>query len=222
MIVAAHPDDEVLGAGGTITRHVQHGDHVTIVILGEGISSRYETRSMANKAPVAELETDAREAARLMGCSDVRLLGLPDNRFDSLNLLDIVKIIENAVAEIQPEIVYTHHYSDLNIDHGITARAVLTACRPLPGNQTKRILAFEVPSATGWFFPEFTFSPTVFVDISTTLAVKVNAMKAYRSEVRPYPHPRSLESLQESARVWGSRVGLSAAEPFVLVRELIP
>jgi len=221
LVVAAHPDDEVLGVGGVVSRHSKNGDSVTIVILGEGITSRHVTRDKADETLLSDLKTDARRASKLMGCADLRLLELPDNRFDSLNLLDVVKVIEEVVEQIEPEIIYTHHHGDLNIDHVITARAVLTACRPLPGTSVRRILAFEVPSSTGWGFPQHAFTPTVFVDISDTLPVKLEAMKAYRSEMRQYPHPRSLEALAERARAWGSQVGLDAAEPFVLLRELI-
>ena len=222
LVVAAHPDDEVLGAGGAIAYHVQHGDDVTIAILGEGISSRSATREEADQALLADLQADADRAAELLGCQDLRLFDLPDNRFDRLDLLEVVKIVEEVVQGANPAIVYTHHHGDLNIDHTITARAVLTACRPLPGTVVQRILAFEVPSSTGWGFPNSPFVPNSFVDISGTLEAKIDAMKAYRSEVREYPHPRSPQALVERARVWGTQVGLCAAEPFMLLRELVP
>jgi len=150
LVVAAHPDDEVLGAGGTITRHIREGNQVTIAILGEGITSRSSSPSDTDQSALESLRKDAHTAARIMGCSDLRLYGLPDNRFDTLGLLDVVKIVENLINEVQPEVIYTHYHGDLNIDHGITARAVLTACRPLPGYSIRRILSFEVPSSTGW------------------------------------------------------------------------
>lgn len=221
LVVAAHPDDEVLGAGGTIARHAQNGDHVTIGILGEGITSRYAARDAADQTLLNDLKANAEQAAKMMGCASLRLFDLPDNRFDSVDLLDIVKIVESLVEQTQPEIVYMHHPGDLNIDHVITARAVLTACRPLPGSSVRRILAFEVPSATGWGFPEPVFAPTVFVDISHTLSIKLDAMKAYRSEVCQYPHPRAPEALAERAKAWGTQVGMAAAEPFVLLRQLV-
>ena len=221
LVVAAHPDDEVLGAGGTIARHAQNGDRVTIAILGEGITSRRLSRERADEKLLQSLGADARRAAKLVGCEDLRLFQLPDNRFDHVDHLDVVKVVEEVVDTTKPQIVYTHHHGDLNTDHVITARAVLTACRPLPGTQVRRILAFEVPSSTGWGFPEHAFSPTVFVDISCTLDAKVEAMKAYCSEVRDHPHPRSPQALADRARAWGSQVGVPAAEPFVLLRELI-
>ncbi len=221
LVVAAHPDDEVLGAGGTIAWHAGKGDRVTVAILGEGISSRFSSRGKVNRSFITDLKADARRASRVMGCTGVKLFDFPDNRFDSMDLLKIVKRIEALTEEIQPEIVYTHHHGDLNIDHEITARAVMTAFRPMPGFPVRRILAFEVPSATHWSFPEHAFVPTVFVDISKTLAMKLEALKCYRSEVRPYPHPRASESLEARAKVWGSTMGVGAAEAFVLLRELV-
>ncbi|MBI3463400.1 MAG: PIG-L family deacetylase [Planctomycetes bacterium] len=221
LVVAAHPDDEVLGAGGTIARHTQNGDRVTIAILGEGITSRHPARDQADQQALDELRADARRAAKLMGCEQPRLFQLPDNRFDHVDQLDVVKIVEEVVGATRPEIVYTHYHGDLNADHLITARAVLTACRPLPGSSLRRILAFEVPSSTGWGFAEHVFSPTVFVDVSRTLEAKLEAMKAYRSEVRAYPHPRAPQALAERARTWGTQVGIFAAEPFVLLRERV-
>lgn len=221
LVIAAHPDDEVLGAGGTIANHSLKGDQVTIAILGEGITSRSLSRQEADKNMLNNLEIDAVKAAKMVGCENVRLLGLPDNRFDSLDLLDVVKKIESLVTQVEPQIIYTHHFGDLNMDHVITARAVMTACRPLPGSIVQRILAFEVPSSTGWGFSDHVFSPTVFVNIDQTLSMKLNAMQSYTSELREYPHPRSLKSLEDRARTWGSQVGMVAAEPFVLLREII-
>lgn len=222
LVVAAHPDDEILGAGGSVARHAARGDSVTMAILGEGITSRHDSRADADAVALADLRADAHSAGRLVGCDDVRLFGLPDNRFDSVDLLDVVKIVEELVDDVRPELIYTHHHGDLNVDHGICARAVLTACRPLPGTAVLRILAFEVPSSTGWGFPDSAFVPTVFHDIAETVAAKAAAMAAYRSEVRDYPHPRAPEALVERARSWGTHVGLLAAEPFVLLRELVP
>jgi LmbE family N-acetylglucosaminyl deacetylase len=221
LVVAAHPDDEVLGAGATMAAHARAGDRVTVAILGEGITSRHSARADADSRALEGLRADALRAGSILGCADVRLFDLPDNRFDSVDLLDVVKVVEGVVHEVEPAIVYTHFRGDLNVDHTVTARAVLTACRPLPGSSVRRILAFEVPSATGWGFPDQAFSPTVFVDAQNTLALKLEAMRGYGSEVRPYPHPRAPEALAERAKSWGTQVGLSAAEPFVLLREII-
>lgn len=219
LIVAAHPDDEVLGAGGSIARHVQQGDSVTVAILGSGISSRHASPEQADPAQLLQLQADAHAAARLLGVEDLRLFALPDNRFDSVDLLDIVKLVEELIIGVQPETLYTHFHGDLNIDHQLTARAVLTACRPLAESPVKRLLAFEVPSATGWGFPELPFVPTVFADISATLQQKLAAMDAYGTEKREFPHPRSRKALQARAETCGSQAGMLAAEPFMLIRE---
>ncbi len=219
LVVAAHPDDEVLGAGGSIARHVSQGDQVTVMILGAGLSARYADPAQVADGQLQQLQSDARQSAKIMGVTDLRLFDLPDNRFDSLDLLVIVKIIEAVIAEIRPAIIYTHFHGDLNIDHQRTARAVLTACRPLAESPVRRLLAFEVPSATGWGFPEHPFMPTVFVGISATLQQKLAAMAVYGSETRDFPHPRSGEALSVRARSWGSQAGMVAAEPFMLIRE---
>ncbi len=221
LVIAAHPDDEVLGTGGAIARHTQNNDTVTIVILGSGLSSRLEAHEALEQQDLAQLHKEAKLAASALGVTDLRLFDFPDNRFDRVDLLDIVKIIEAVADEVQPAIVYTHHPGDLNIDHQRTAMATLTACRPLPGSSVQRILAMEVASATGWGDPALPFIPNVFLDISSVMKNKLEAMAAYQGELRQFPHARSLPSLEARAKAWGSQVGIEAAEPFVLLREVL-
>ena len=219
LVVAAHPDDEVLGCGGTIARLAQEGHDVYIAILGEGITSRYQQQEEAVQAQVKALHARSRQVAELLGTKDLFLYNLPDNRFDTVPLLGVIKMIEELVQRIQPKVIYTHHGGDLNIDHIITHRAVLTAARPITECSVKEIYAFEVPSSTEWAFGQFQpFHPNVFMDISATLEAKLKAMELYESEVREFPHPRSLEALQAVARHWGSVVGCRAAEAFELIR----
>lgn len=222
LAIVAHPDDEVLGCGGTIARLAQEGHDVYIAILGEGLTSRYQQREQADQALVEELHARSRQVAELLGARDVFLYSLPDNRFDTVPLLDVIKIIEELVERLQPQVIYIHHSGDLNVDHVVLHRAVLTATRPVAGCPVKEIYAFEVPSSTEWAFGQFqpAFRPNVFVDISTTLETKVQAMALYESEARPFPHPRSPEALRASARRWGSVVGVKAAEAFELVRRV--
>ncbi|MFH1549960.1 MAG: PIG-L deacetylase family protein [Planctomycetota bacterium] len=222
LVVAAHPDDEVLGAGGTIARHTGRGETVYAVLLGEGITSRAEKGVAPSGAGVRDLKQNAREAASIVGIEQTFFFDFPDNRFDAVPLLDIVKAVESVKKEIRPEIVYTHHRGDLNIDHRITFAAVLTAFRPMAGESARRILSFAVPSSTEWSAPapESVFAPNVFVDIGEHFEKKVAAMKAYRSEIREFPHPRSPEALEIYAKMWGVTVGMNYAEPFLLVREL--
>ena len=222
LVIAAHPDDEVLGCGGTIARLAQEGHEVYIAILGEGITSRYQQRERADQALVEGLHARSRQVAELLGARDLFLYSLPDNRFDTVPLLDVIKIIEELVERLQPQVIYTHHGGDLNIDHVVVHRAVLTATRPVAGCPVKEIYAYEVSSSTEWAFGQFQtgFQPNVFVDISATLETKVQAMALYESEARPFPHPRSPEALQAIARRWGSAVGVEAAEAFELVRSV--
>jgi LmbE family N-acetylglucosaminyl deacetylase len=218
MAVVAHPDDEVLSCGATLARLSSEAE-VHIRILGEGVTSRY-ARDAAVGAEVARLWDDARDVARLLGAKSVELAGLPDNRFDDLNLLDVIKRVEAWVAEIVPDTIYTHHPGDLNIDHVITARAVLTATRPVPDCPVREIYAGEVPSATDWAFQRFepVFRPNVFMDVSATIGTKIEAMRRYEGEARAFPHPRSAEALLALAQRWGSVAGLRHAEAFELVR----
>lgn len=222
LVVAAHPDDEVLGCGGTIARLAKEGHTVYIAILGEGITSRYERREEADKRLIEDLQARSHAVGKYLSTKEVFLFNLPDNRFDTVPLLDIVKMVENQIDKLQPEIIYTHCGGDLNIDHQITHRAVLTATRPLDGCPVKEIYAFEVPSATEWAFGQFepAFRPNVFVDITETLEIKIQAMQLYESEAQPFPHPRSPEALRAIARRWGSTVGLEAVEAFQLIRAI--
>ncbi len=221
LVVAAHPDDEVLGCGGTVAK-LGASTPLHIAILGEGISSRHARREDADPAEVEKLKNDGRAVARLLAARDVTFAGLPDNRFDSLALLDVVKVVESLVARYRPEVIYTHHPGDLNIDHLVTFRAVLTATRPAGDCPVRDIYAFEVASSTEWAFRQLQppFQPNVFVDIAATIEKKVAAMAAYESEAREFPHPRSGKALRVQARHWGSVVGLQYAEPFQLIRSV--
>ena len=220
LVVAAHPDDEVLGCGGTVARLAKEGRDVYVAILGEGITSRYGQREQADQKLVEALHARSRQVAELLGAKGMLLHGLPDNRFDTVPLLDIVKIIEGWVEKFQPQVVYTQHGGDLNIDHAVVYRATLTALRPVAGHPVKELYAYEVPSSTEWAFNQFAppFQPNVFVDISATLKLKLQAMQLYEGEVRSFPHPRSPEALEAIAKRWGSVAGLGAAEAFGLVR----
>ena len=221
LTVAAHPDDEILGCGATMARHAAAGDDVCIAILGEGATSRLGKREDAERAVLESLKFDARRAAAAVGAQEVRFLDFPDNRFDTVPLLEVVKVVEALIAEFRPDIIYTHHAGDLNVDHEITHRAVLTATRPKPGQAVKEVLAFEVPSATDWSFKgEGGFHPNVFMDVGATLAAKLRALAEYRTEMCEFPHSRSLKAVEAAAVRWGSVAGCPAAEAFQLIRGL--
>jgi LmbE family N-acetylglucosaminyl deacetylase len=222
LIIASHPDDEVLGCGGTIARLSKEGHAVHVAILGEGVTSRYSQRERADTQLVTALRDCARKAAELLGAKDLSFSDLPDNRFDTVPLLDVVKIIEGLVEQLKPDAVYTQHGGDLNVDHVVTCRATMTATRPMTGGIVKAVYTYEVASSTEWAFQKFSplFRPNVFVDITDTLDRKIQAMEFYESEARAFPHPRSPEALRAMAQRWGSVAGVRAAEAFELVREI--
>lgn len=223
LVVAAHPDDEVLGCGGAIAKHVQQSDQVHILVLAEGATSREITRNREKFQPdLSALAISSRKASQILGVSSLFLDSFPDNRMDSCDLLDIVKVIERAIEKHQPQIVYTHHSGDVNIDHRRIHEAVVTACRPIPNHPVRTLLFFEIPSSTEWQPPSSaqSFSPNWFVDISETLLLKLKALEAYESEIRPYPHPRSVKAVEYLARWRGATVGVQAAEGFILGRNL--
>ncbi len=223
LVIAAHPDDEVLGCGATMAKHARNGDRVHVLILAEGLTSRDGRRDRAKHAAgLSELAKAAHKAHVILGVESTTLEAFPDNRMDSVPLLDVVKIIENLVSRLHPEAVYTHHAGDLNVDHRVVHQAVVTACRPLPRQRVDSLLFFEVPSSTEWQVqsPEETFAPNWFENASSTLALKLKALKAYASEMRPWPHPRSLEAVEHLARWRGATAGWNAAEAFMLGRRL--
>jgi LmbE family N-acetylglucosaminyl deacetylase len=222
-VVAAHPDDEVLGCGGAIARHAQNGDRVHVLIVAEGATSRGATRNLEEaRTALSALAQAATTANGILGAASVELLQFPDNRLDSIDLLDVAKSIEGFMQRFAPQVVYTHFSGDLNRDHQIVSEATQIACRPLPNSRIRELLMFEVASSTGWRAgAESAFCPNHFCDISATLELKLRALSAYASEMRPWPHARSMEAIESLAKWRGSSVGLSAAEAFVLVRRVV-
>ena len=204
----------------TVARMAREGEDVVIAILGEGAMARVTERTEGDSPLVVSLKAQSRQAAELLGAKEVRHFGLPDNRFDTVPLLDVVRIVEGLLEELAPQAVYTHHGGDLNVDHQTVFRSVLTATRPLPGHGVSEVYAYEVNSSTEWAFQrlEPVFRPSLFVDVSETIDVKVRALQAYGDEVRPFPHPRSPEAVRAAAQRWGSAVGVGAAEAFEPIR----
>jgi LmbE family N-acetylglucosaminyl deacetylase len=205
LVVAAHPDDEILGVGATIRKHVNNGDEAFAVILGEGQTSRWDARDMADDGVVESLHQDSYNAAQVIGYSKLFFENLPDNRFDSVDLLDTVKVVERYIDILKPDIVYTHHSGDLNVDHQITARAVLTASRPIGEYSVKEIYGFETVSSTEWNFGHVSqvFNPAKYIDVSDTFECKCEAMRLYKSELCEFPHSRSIKMLQALAEMRG-------------------
>lgn len=220
LCIAAHPDDEVLGVGGTLARHAADGDDVHICILSNGVTSRYDDTGVAD-GEIQQRRQWAKQAADILGAT-VSLHRFPDNSFDTVPLLDLVQTIEAEIDDHSPDTVYTHHYGDLNIDHELACRATITATRPLADSHVDRVLAFETLSATEWSVPrpDNAFQPTLFVDIVGHLDIKTEALAVYEREIREPPHPRTIETVEKNAEVWGSKAGVSAAEPFEILREI--
>ena len=220
LIVAAHPDDEILGCGGTVARLVHEGCEAFTLILGEGATSRSKKRDVVlYDQELKKLKMQAQNANALIGVKKVFFYNFPDNRFDSISLLEVVKAIESIKAKIKPNIIFTHYSKDLNKDHRIVYKAVITATRPIPGETVKEIYSFEVLSSTEWDYPA-SFSPDTFFDINKTLSTKLSAMAVYKSELRQYPHPRSLKGVSVNAAYWGMRLGLRQVEAFKSIRVL--
>ena len=224
LVIAAHADDEVLGCGGTIARYVSEGSDVHILVLADGVTARdadYQPKSRLRD--VEDREAVARNAASILGASPPIFLRLPDNRCDSVPLIEVVKKIEKVVDSLRPETIFTHHANDLNVDHRVAHIATLTASRPQPGMCVRSIYAFENLSSTEWAPAGLgeKFHPTRYVDIGAHTQAKLEALAAYYTEVRSFPHPRSPEAVESLWRTRGAQVGVQAAEAFVVVREVI-
>jgi LmbE family N-acetylglucosaminyl deacetylase len=221
LVVAAHPDDEVLGCGGTVTRFSDEGASVHVAFLADGVLSR----AVDTKALLAELSVRraaAQKACGILGVKSVFFGEFPDNRMDTIALLDIIKPVEALIEKYRPDTVFTHHSGDVNIDHRRIHEAVVAACRPQCGHPVKTLLCFEVPSSTEWQLPGSApvFAPNWFVDISGTLERKLAALDAYAAELRVWPHSRSRQGVEHLARWRGATVGASAVEAFMLGRQL--
>ena len=217
LVIAAHADDEALGCGGTIARHIAEGDLVKVLFMTDGVSSRSSLEQAGE-----ERSNAAVEALRVLGISDHQQFDLPDNQMDSLSLLEIIQPIEGVLREYQPNVVYTHFAEDLNVDHRVVNQAVMTACRPQKGSSVKKILTFEVLSSTEWNSTQKTvFKPQYIVDISDYWSQKFQALCAYQDEMREFPHSRSLECIEALAILRGATHGMAKAEGFVVERLLV-
>ena len=215
LIVAAHSDDEVLGCGGTIAKLAKQGDEVAVIFMTNGVSSRHEKDELIK---IQERKLHSEHAAKILGISQITQFDYPDNCMDTVPLLHVTQYIEDEIRKFQPEIVMTHFTNDLNIDHSTVARATLTATRPLAGSPIKKVIGFEVNSSTEWAFDAPHFKPNYFVNISETFNLKIDAMRAYESELRASPHPRSLKGIETLAALIGNASGYDYAEAFIIYR----
>ena len=222
LVVAAHPDDEVLGWGGYIAKYSSKGYQVHGVILAEGITSRSDNKKkLKDLKKIKKLHKSTDKSSKILGFKTCKILSYPDNRMYSVDFLNIVKKIEEIILKTKPSIILTHHIGDLNIDHQIAARATITAARPLPNSPVKKILSFETPSSTEWSFDlNKSFKPNHYEDVSKHIKTKLKALKAYSGEMRQFPHPRSLDNVVSLAKFRGSTVGLKFAEAFRIIRSI--
>ena len=217
LVIAAHPDDEVLGMGGTIAMHaVVRQDAVRIVCVTDGSSTQYP----GDAEKRAQKEEEARAAAAELGVTDYVHLELPDMRLDTLAHVDVNRVVEDQIGDFEPTVVYTVH-PDVNRDHRVLFDSVAVATRPVPGQSVRRVLTYAptsstewTPSALNWFVPNW------FVDVTDTLDRKLASFAHYETEAREYPHPRSARAIRAAAEFYGASCGCDAAEPFVLVRSL--
>lgn len=214
LVVVAHPDDEILGLGGSLLKHAREGFNVYILCLTNGESSR-----KGSDLSIVKLRQKAFESScQFIEACGSKILDFPDQGLDTVPLVSIVKAIENYSQNIDPAIVYIHHIGDLNKDHQIAHEAALTAFRPVGSNYPKEILAFETFSSTEWGKAHLPFVPNYFVDISSYVDEKMQCLSYYEGEMRPYPHPRSYKSINIAAQRWGTVVGVTYAEAFVFIR----
>jgi N-acetylglucosamine malate deacetylase 1 len=217
LTIVAHPDDEVLGAGATLKKHSENGDEVYCVYLADGVSSRSNSKENLEKR-----RKEIKESSEILGFKEIFVYELEDNKMDLIPLLDIIKIIESIIQKIKPNIIYTHHSGDLNVDHRKTYEAVMTACRPCNFYSPREIRTFEVLSSTEWQFNEnHLFKPNIFVNIENEIEFKIKAMQSYNSELRKYPHSRSLEGIEILAKYRGLQSNLKYAEAFRIERKII-
>lgn len=211
LVVVSHCDDEVLLCGATLAK-LSSENRIEVLFLGASKTSRNEYDGLS------EVKKSAFEVASILGIKDLHFYNIRDQMFDSESLLRIIKIIEEEIRQLKPEMIFTHHYKDLNLDHSITFRAVMTACRP-PLCPVKKIYSGEVLSTTEWSLEE-AFKPNTYVDVEDTLSKKIEAMQVYEGELQEYPHPRSLEGIRILAKKRGMESGLKVAEAFQLIRSI--
>ena len=222
LVVAAHPDDEILGCGGTIAKYIKQGAKVKTIILTKGISSRHEKITSKVKNLQLKLYKSSLLANSAIGVKEISYYNLPDNEFDNKSLLSLVKLLEKEIKKFKPNKIFTHFINDLNIDHQYAAKAVMTAARPEYHSSVSEIIFFEVNSSTDYQINSngMQFEPNFFVDISKTLKNKKNALNYYKSEMKKYPHSRSIKAVINKNISIGNSLGLNACEAFQIVRKI--
>jgi len=208
LVIAAHPDDEVLGMGGTIKK-LSYDNEIHLCIITEGASAQYSDKKMIQKR-----KKSCEKSSGIIGISKIHFLDFPDMKLDTISHLDINRQLEEIMNDFRPEIVFTTPSQDLNKDHELTFKSTLVAARPYSG-YVKKILSYELPGTVN-----SQFNPNTYVDISEFISTKINAFKQYSSEVRKFPHPRSIKSIESLSIVRGVECGKNRAEAFQLIRSI--
>ena len=214
LVICAHPDDETLGPGGTLSLHAIKKDKVSVLIIADGETSR------ESHSKIEVRQKQAVQACSILGISDVEFLNYPDQKLDSISLLELTKKIKEKILKFNPSLIYTHYWEDLNNDHRRTFEATAVASRPFKNSKIRKILCFETPSSTEWGKNTHAFNPNHFVNICSTLKNKVKAIKQYKNEIKEFPHPRSIEGITTRAKFWGSCSGIKNAEAFIMLQNL--
>lgn len=215
LVVAPHPDDEVLGCGGVMARHADSGDEVHVVVVTRGAPEIEEL--------VKRVREEAERAHRLLGVVGTRYLDFYAPRLDAVPIHEVADALSQAVSDLRPELIYIPHHGDLHVDHRVAFQAALVAARPIRNSSVRTIMAYETLSETEWSPPgPDVFGPTVFTDVSMQMERKLEAMKCFASQLQEFPHPRSIQTLQALATFRGASVGFPAAEAFALIRDLQP
>ena len=230
LVIVAHPDDEVLGMGGTLRKLSVKNHDIKVVFLATGIAARRsdkfrnETKYEINKTLIKKMEEqikklrlDAKRALKILGIKNIEFFNFPDNEMDMVSNLEITKTIENIIKKFKPDVIYTHTKNDINVDHRAIFNATITATRPSTRVNVKKVICFEVPSSSEWNFGD-TFSPNIFVDIKRELSYKKKAIQAYKTELKKFPHPRSTKAVIALSNLRGSEISVNHAEAFKIFR----
>lgn len=222
LVIAAHPDDEVLGMGGTIAKLTSQGKEVHLLIVTDGSTSQYKGSENIGEILYSKKQ-ETKKSSDILGIKSIMYGMLPDMKLDVTPHIDVNQVIEKAIDFIKPDTVFTHFWGDVNMDHRCVYNSTMVAVRPVKSQCVKEIYCYSVPSSTEWS-PATTptiFMPNLFVDISKEAQMKYKAMLAYKTEIREYPHPRSVEYLKKDDEATGLRIGIKAAESFVMIRKLV-
>ncbi len=222
MVVVAHPDDEVLGCGGTLAGFAARNKAVHVLMLGGVTTSRYAQHTGEEQWKQEAFQDEAARAAAVLGVASLKRCGLADNRFDAVPLLELIKPVEEMKQKLQPELILTHDVTDLNVDHRLVHQAVMTAFRPVPGSRCRRIMTFETLSSTEWQDSALaTFAPNCYSPIAEFIDTKIRALECYKSELLEFPHPRSIQGVTVLAQKRGMEAGVQFAEAFRIVRDFL-